>query len=134
MNFGTNANLWMNAWKWQIFLNILLKPLFGQKMFYIFVSQPFLIHMDIPGAIFTTLHCLCNLQMDPFSLSVTLIKGGEKLSSLLGTFISYKENEKLWMRHLHIMSSNGTAHFEKFKQLLEYQNYILLKYIWWSES
>jgi hypothetical protein len=72
--------------------------------------------------------------MDSLSWSVTLNKGGEKLSSLLGTFISYKENEELWMRHLHIMSSSGTAHFEKCKQLLEYQNYLLLKDIWWSES
>jgi hypothetical protein len=52
-----------------------------------------------PGAIFTTLNFLCNLQMDqearvfvtrkPFQFSVILH------SSLLGAFVSYEENEVL---------------------------------------
>jgi hypothetical protein len=29
--------------------------------------------------------------------------------------------------------SNGTAHFEKYKQLSEYQNYLLIRDIWWSK-
>jgi hypothetical protein len=29
--------------------------------------------------------------------------------------------------------SNGTAHFEKYKELSEYQNYLLIRDIWWSK-
>jgi len=28
---------------------------------------------------------------------------------------------------------NGTAHFEKYKQLFEYQHLLLLRDIWWSK-
>jgi len=30
--------------------------------------------------------------------------------------------------------SNGTEHFLKCEQLLEYPNYLLLRCIWWSKS
>ncbi len=32
-----------------------------------------------------------------------------------------------------VTSNNGTAHFNKHKQLLEHQNYFLLRDIWWSK-
>ncbi len=48
-----------------------------------------------PGAVFAMLYVLHNLQMEPISLSVALHKAGRlasnKHSSLLGSFISYKE-------------------------------------------
>jgi hypothetical protein len=56
-----------------------------------------------PGTLFTTLHFLCNLWMD--SKLVLLYIRLERLamdkdSSLLGPFVSYRENYVLWIQLL----------------------------------
>ncbi len=55
-------------------------------------------------AVFTTLHFLCNLWIRPTSQSVALFYAEKTCqrqhSSLLGAFVSYKENEVLWIRPL----------------------------------
>ncbi len=54
---------------------------------------------ETPGTAFKTLNFLTNLQMGTIAQSVTLHKVknhcSDKLSSLLGTFVSYLENEVL---------------------------------------
>ncbi len=65
----------------------------------------------IPSVIFTTLHFLCNLRIGPISsCDITLfyyhmlcytrleMLARDECSSLLGPFISYEENEVLWIR------------------------------------
>ncbi len=57
-----------------------------------------------PGAIFTTLHFLCNLWMGPISWGVTLHRvrmlTRDNHSCLLDPFVSYEEKEVIWMQLL----------------------------------
>ncbi len=54
-----------------------------------------------PGTVFATLHFLLDLQMGPITYSVALHKTGkacrDKHSRVLGSFVSYKENDVLWI-------------------------------------
>jgi hypothetical protein len=55
-----------------------------------------------PGAVFTTLHFLHNLRLDQYIEVFVICKPFKciltKQSSLFGPFISYEENEVLWMQ------------------------------------
>ncbi len=58
---------------------------------------------NTPGAVFTTLHFLCNLRMGPISWSVTWHWVGKAYKgqtlSLFLPFESCEENEVLWIQH-----------------------------------
>ncbi len=96
-----------------------------------------------PGAVFTTLHFLCNLQKGPVSYSVLYTRlerlGKDKHSSLMGPFITYDEkgcmvNTSQWPLNAWDIKLYKSSSLSKYPILLKKNNTVSLSHVTLDQS